>query len=678
MKYIASLLLFVCSLAYAGPSTINATIPAANSALQSAPIRANFLAAQNDINNLIEQNYGVSAPINPIEGQMWINTTSTPFTWNVFDGVQWDTVGTINASTGLAQAYSINWAGVTNSPTTLSGYGITNAVSSVSLTMPSIFTVTGSPITGTGTFVASLNNQPQGNVFAAPSSSTGAPTFRALVKSDLPAGTLLSTTAPANNPATGTPSSTTYLRGDGTWAQPGFGNLSGSATCSQLPSLTGDATTSAGSCATTVSSINGTSLAGLSTGILKNTTSTGAPSIAVVGTDYVAPSGSVANMAGGTAGQITYQSAPSVSGFFGPCQAGQSIVGAGTASPTCALGVPYVDVTGTSDAIIATYSPAITTLYDGETLAIGPAYANATTSPTLQVNSLTAYTIYKNNKSQLVAGDIPGSNAQMLIQYSAGGGSPYFILINPAVASSIPLSGITGAGTGVITGLANAATGSGSPVLATSPTLVTPALGTPTALVGTNITGTGSSFTAGAATNIAGASTNSLPYQTGTGSTGFMTTVNNAVVVTGGGGVPSESVTLPSGISATNESLTTPTVKGYIESACTPTITAGAITITVTSIPTGCSTISTLQKLSIVTNTTVTLPAPSAGVSYSLLICASGAYSPIFAIASGNLSWPAGSIPTSTATSGKCDLYSFVALGSSYLFGSAVLNFTGS
>lgn len=44
------------------------------------------------------------------------------------------------------------------------------------------------------------------------------------------------------------------------------------------------------------------------------------------------------------------------------------------------------------------------------------------------------------------------------------------------------------------------ATGSGSPVRATSPTLVTPALGTPSALVGTNITGTAASLTAGQAT----------------------------------------------------------------------------------------------------------------------------------------------------------------------------------
>tara|TARA_R110000868_G_scaffold235838_1_gene489745 strand:+ start:84 stop:1451 length:1368 start_codon:yes stop_codon:yes gene_type:complete len=44
-------------------------------------------------------------------------------------------------------------------------------------------------------------------------------------------------------------------------------------------------------------------------------------------------------------------------------------------------------------------------------------------------------------------------------------------------------------------------TGTGANVFATSPTLVSPALGTPTALVGTNITGTATSFTAGNATN---------------------------------------------------------------------------------------------------------------------------------------------------------------------------------
>lgn len=62
--------------------------------------------------------------------------------------------------------------------------------------------------------------------------------------------------------------------------------------------LTGDVTSSGGSQATTVTKINSTALSGLATGILKNTTTTGVPSIAAAGTDYVAPTGSGAGLTG--------------------------------------------------------------------------------------------------------------------------------------------------------------------------------------------------------------------------------------------------------------------------------------------------------------------------------------------------------------------------------------------
>jgi len=89
-------------------------------------------------------------------------------------------------------------------------------------------------------------------------------------------------------------------------------------------------------------------------------------------------------------------------------------------------------------------------------------------------------------------------------------------------ATGLPIStGVSGLGTGVATFLgtpssANLAsavsdeTGSGALVFANSPTLVTPALGTPSALVGTNITGTASGLTAGNVTtnaNLTGAVT---------------------------------------------------------------------------------------------------------------------------------------------------------------------------
>ena len=66
---------------------------------------------------------------------------------------------------------------------------------------------------------------------------------------------------------------------------------------------TGDAT---GSTALTVVKINGVLMSGLATGILKNTTSTGAPSIAVAGTDYVAPGGALGTPSSGTLTNCTF------------------------------------------------------------------------------------------------------------------------------------------------------------------------------------------------------------------------------------------------------------------------------------------------------------------------------------------------------------------------------------
>ena len=57
--------------------------------------------------------------------------------------------------------------------------------------------------------------------------------------------------------------------------------------CTAMPALTGDTISTAGGCATTNVGLNGTLLNGLGTGLLKNTTGTGVPSIAVANTDYL-------------------------------------------------------------------------------------------------------------------------------------------------------------------------------------------------------------------------------------------------------------------------------------------------------------------------------------------------------------------------------------------------------
>ena len=61
-------------------------------------------------------------------------------------------------------------------------------VSSVALAAPSILTVTGSPVTSSGTLTLALASQSQNEVFASPSGAAGAPGFRSLVLGDLPAG----------------------------------------------------------------------------------------------------------------------------------------------------------------------------------------------------------------------------------------------------------------------------------------------------------------------------------------------------------------------------------------------------------------------------------------------------------------------------------------------------------
>jgi len=168
-----------------------------------------------------------------------------------------------------------------------------------------------------------------------------------------------------------------------------------------------------------------------------------------------------------------------------------------------------------------------------------------------------------------ITGTLPVANGGTGVTSSTGTGAVVLsnspTLVTPALGTpasgtatnltGLPIStGVSGLGTGVATFLATPSsanlisavtdeTGSGSLVFANSPTLVTPALGTPSALVGTNITGTASGLTAGNVTtnaNLTGAITSTgnatslgsfssanllgaLTDETGTGSAVFAT-----------------------------------------------------------------------------------------------------------------------------------------------------------
>jgi hypothetical protein len=98
---------------------------------------------------------------------------------NYFMTVTNELAGKLTASNNLSD--------VANAATARSNIGA-GTVSSVAMTVPgTIYDISGSPITGSGTLALSLKNQNANTVFAGPSTgAAAAPTFRSLVAADIP------------------------------------------------------------------------------------------------------------------------------------------------------------------------------------------------------------------------------------------------------------------------------------------------------------------------------------------------------------------------------------------------------------------------------------------------------------------------------------------------------------
>ena len=172
-------------------------------------------------------------------------------------------------------------------------------------------------------------------------------------------------------------------------------------------------------------------------------------------------------------------------------------LGAGSAATDAAqygqlqAGATTIATVSGTDTLTGTLAPAITAYATGNLFSF-VAVATNTGATTINLNSLGAKSITKSGTTALVAGDLV-INQLYLIEYDG----TRFQLINPSTSSvssitfgstgltpstatsgAVTVAGtlaVANGGTGVTT-----STGSGNNVLSTSPTLVTPILGTPT------------------------------------------------------------------------------------------------------------------------------------------------------------------------------------------------------
>lgn len=138
---------------------------------------------------------------------------------------------------------------------------------------------------------------------------------------------------------------------------------------------------------------------------------------------------------------------------------------AGCVATGTASSIPIVTAAGTVDAITADYTPNVT-LTNLVTVAFVSTGANTSTTPSFAPDGLTAHTITARGGAALVAGDIGAAGYVGIVEYNSA--NTRWELLNPVKARIA--SDVSGLGTGVATLLGGTASGTGGPAGTASPT----------------------------------------------------------------------------------------------------------------------------------------------------------------------------------------------------------------
>jgi len=192
-----------------------------------------------------------------VAGQVLLSGGTSQYTWSNQSGLNVGQANNINGGAANRIAYQsatdvtafidaplfsntlLKWNGTGFEWGTIAGAG---TVTSVGLSLPSDFTVTGSPVTSAGILTGTWASQTANKFLASPNGSTGTPSFRAMVAADVP--TLnQNTTGTAGSLAGGATGSVPYQTSSGvtTFLAAGTGVLVGGSapSYSTTPTLTG-------------------------------------------------------------------------------------------------------------------------------------------------------------------------------------------------------------------------------------------------------------------------------------------------------------------------------------------------------------------------------------------------------------------------------------------------------